>query len=114
MKIEIKKYEGNYLVVWDKSVSIKDIDPTIRIFDTIFGEFKCYVLGLVEADAGSSTSYWVTWVNDTVWAQDKNNNYSNWVERTFKLIGIGFNKLEDAEKLKDRLEKAIVWRELKR
>lgn len=114
MNIEIKRYEGNYLVVWDRNVSIKDIDPTIRIFDTIFGEFKCYVLGLVEVNLNSASQYYVTWVNDTVWAQDKSNNYGNWVERTFKLKGIGFAKLEDAEKLKDRLEKAIVWRELKR
>lgn len=114
MNIEIKNFEGNYLVVWDKNKSIRDIDPTIRIFDTVFGEFKCFVLGLVESDLDSKNRYWITWVNDTVWLQDKNNNYSNWVERTFKLSGIGFNKLEDAEKLKDRLEKAIVWRELKK
>ncbi len=114
MKIEIKHHEGSYLVIWGNNKNIRDIDPTIRIFDTVFGQLKCYVLGLVESNLHSSSPYWVTWVNDTVWMQDKNNNYSNWVERTFKLIGIGFNKLDDAEKFKVILEKAIVWRELKR
>lgn len=114
MKIEIKNFQGNYLVVWDENKTIKDIDPTLRIFDTVFGEFKCYVLGLVESNIGYKNPYWVTWVNDTVWAQDRNNNYSNWVERTFKIVGIGFNKISDAEKFKDRLEKAIVWQELKK
>lgn len=112
MKIIIEPHHGNYLVVWDHGKTLRDIDPTMRIFDTVFGEMKCYVMGLVETDLDLK-KHWITWVNDSVWLQDKSKNYSNWVERTFKMSGIGFNNIEQAQEFKDRLEKAIVWQQLK-
>lgn len=113
MKIIIEPFDGNHLVVWDRGKTLRDIDPTMRILDAVFGEMKCYVIGLVEPDSDHK-KYWITWINDTIWLQDKNNNYSNWVERTFKISGIGFKTLQQAEEFRNKLEKAIVWQELKK
>jgi hypothetical protein len=115
MSIEIVNHQGYYVVLWPKYNNIRDIDPKLRLLDTLFGKLNLYTIGLVETNwLTTKDPYWLTWINVEIWAQDKSGVYAQWVERTFKITGIAFKEIQSAVQFKDILEKTIVWTELKK
>ena len=53
------------------------------------------------------------WLNYSVWAQDNNHAYGEYLMDMYEIRGVVFRKEEEAIKFQDILEKKYIWKILK-
>lgn len=113
MNLDIKVFDDAHVVIWNENKLLREWMPGLNLCDIVFGQMKCEEMTLLEF-SDDKKIWCLTWIKDMVWASDKTNSYGGWLERSFKISGVGFGVKEHAQDFKNTLEKIVVWRELKR
>ena len=107
----IDKTETNrWAVYWLTFKNIKEVDTTIKLLDIIFGEMKCYEVGLALLLHGGE--YDTLWLDYKVWANKNNLDYSAYLQDMYEIRGVLFHHQSEAEKFQDILEKKYIWKVL--
>lgn len=99
---------NNHVVHWPTFKNIRDADTRIKLLDIIFGEVKCFEVGLAIVLQGGDMD--TLWIDFTVWAQDTTQIYSDYLMDMYEIRGAVFRNKNEAEKFQDILEKKYIWK----
>ena len=84
---------------------------SLKLLDILFGEIKCFEVGLgLLLHGGDMDTLWLSY---SVWAQDNNHAYGEYLMDMYEIRGVVFRKEEEAIKFQDILEKKYIWKILK-
>lgn len=102
---------NNHVVHWPTFKNIKDADTRLKLLDILFGEVKCFEVGLGILLHGGDLD--TLWLDFSVWAQDSNRSYAEYVEDMYEIRAVVFRHKNEAEQFQDILEKKYMWKILK-
>jgi len=102
--------KNNHVVHWPTFKNIRDVDTRIKLLDILFGEVKCFEvgLGLLLHGGGMDT----LWIKFSAWAQDTSHTYSEYLMDMYEIRAVVFSNKHEAEKFQDILEKKYIWKVL--
>jgi len=99
---------GNHVVHWPTFKNIKTVDTRLKLLDILFGEIKCFQVGLALLLQGGRMD--TLWIDYIVWAQDTKHDYSEYLMDMYEIRGVVFRNKNEAEQFQDILEKKYVWK----
>ena len=83
-----------------------------NLLELIFNEIDCNEAGLgIALDEKEESS--IMWINRDVWQQELTEEYSVYLQKFYRVDGVVFHNLDEAEQLKEILEKRYAWQLLK-
>ena len=103
--------KNNHVVHWPSFTNIKDADDSLKLLDVLFGEVKCFEVGLGLLLRGGDMD--TLWLNYSVWAQDNKHEYGEYLMDMYEIRAVVFRKEDEAIKFQDILEKKYIWKILK-
>ena len=101
----------NHVVHWPTFKNIRDVDTRIKLLDILFGEVKCFEVGLGLLLQGGDMD--TLWIKFSAWAQDTNHSYSEYLQDMYEIRAVVFRNKKEAEQFQDILEKKYIWKVLK-
>lgn len=105
---ELQSTNGYHVVQWPTFKNIKDVDTRIKLLDILFGEVKCFEVGLGLLLQGGDTD--TLWIDFSSWAQNNNHGYFEYLQDMYEIRSVVFCKQSEAEQFQDILEKKYVWK----
>ena len=106
---EIYKTEKNRWVThWPTFKNIKDADTSLKLLDILFGQIKCDEVGLALLVRNGEID--TLWINYSVWAQNNNLCYEQYLIDIYEIRGVVFHSESEAVQLQDILETKYIWK----
>lgn len=97
-----------YTVSWPTFRDIRELEVKIKLLDLLFNELKLYDVGL--AIKFNQDDLDVMWINQFAYLGHP--EIDQYMQDHYDIVGVVFEKKEDAVKLQDWLEKKYVWKVL--
>jgi hypothetical protein len=102
--------KDNYVVHWPTFKNIKEADTGLKLLDILFGEVKCFEVGLgILLNSGDLDTLWLDF---TVWVQGNKHDYSEYLMDMYEIRCVVFRNKNEAIKFQDILEKKYIWKVL--
>jgi hypothetical protein len=99
---------GNHVVHWPTFKNIKDAGTRVKLLDIVFGEVKCFEVGLgILLQGGDCDTLWLDFI---VWAQDDRHKYAEYLEDMYEIRSVVFRNEDEAIKFQGILEKKYIWK----
>lgn len=98
----------NHVVHWPTFKNIRDIDTGIKLLDILFGEVKCFEVGLGLLLQGGDMD--TLWISLSAWAQSPKHVYSEYLMDMYEIRAVVFRDKNEAEQFQDILEKKYIWK----
>lgn len=106
-----KTEKDNYVVHWPTFRNIRDTETGIKLLDILFGEIKCFEVGLSLLLQGGDKD--TLWISFTSWVQDTSHTYSEYLMDMYEIRAVVFRNKDEAEQFQNILEKKYIWKILK-
>jgi hypothetical protein len=103
--------KNNHVVHWPSFKNIKEADTGLKLLDILFGEVKCFEVGLGILLHGGDLD--TLWLDFTVWVQGNKHDYSEYLMDMYEIRCVVFRNKHEAEQFQDILEKKYIWKTLK-
>jgi hypothetical protein len=102
--------KDNHVVHWPSFKNIKEADTGLKLLDILFGEVKCFEVGLgILLNGGDLDTLWLDF---TVWVQGNKHGYSEYLMDMYEIRCVVFRNKNEAIRFQDILEKKYIWKVL--
>ena len=97
---------GHHIVSWPSLRGIKRTPIKRKVLSTLFGELKFARVGFC---ISLNKGYDVMWMESSIFLQDKDDSYNEYLVDMYEIQGIALSNIGDAFQLQEWLEKKYMW-----